>query len=80
MERLIQILDYVEDLYFALALVTERIRNAVLFLVFVVLSIALQIFAVLLALSSPPMALAVASLMVVGMLYRGVVAYTPGPA
>lgn len=80
MERLVQLLDYLEDLFFALPLIAERIRDAVLFCVFIILSIALQAFAVLLALSSPPMALAVASLMMVGMLYRGVVGYAPRTA
>jgi hypothetical protein len=72
MERLIQYLDDLEDLIYAGALVMERIRKAVFFGVLLLVSFTLQFLGILLALSRPPLALAVVSLTVVGMLYRGV--------
>ena len=72
MERLMQYLDDLEDLIYAVALVMERIRKAVFFGVLLLVSFTLQFLGILLALSRPPLALAVVSLTVVGMLYRGV--------
>jgi hypothetical protein len=50
----------------------ERIRKAVFLSIFLLFSFTLQFLGILLALSRPPLALAVVSLTVVGMLYRGV--------
>ena len=77
MERLIQLLDYFEDLFYAFALVQERIRRVIQFTMFVILTIALQASAIALALVSPPLAIGVAALMAVGTLYRCVVSYAP---
>jgi len=72
MERLVQYLDDLEDLVYAVALVMERIRKAMFFGILLLISFTLQFLGILLALSRPPLALAVVSLTVVGMLYRGV--------
>ena len=77
MEILLQYLDDLEDLIYAVALLVEKIRNVVRFFLFMVASVALQLLGVFIALASPPMAVAVASLLMVGMLYRGVVHTLP---
>lgn len=77
MERFAQYLDDIEDLFFVVALLAERIRQAARFLAFVSASLCLQVLGVLLALASPPLAVAAASLLLVGMLYRGVVYNIP---
>jgi hypothetical protein len=73
MEVLVQYLDDLEDLFYMIALLAEKIRNAVRFFLFMATSITLQILGVFIALASPPIAVAVASLLLVGMLYRSVV-------
>ncbi len=78
MERLIQYLDDLEDIYFATALLMERIRYAAQIGLLLAISFAVQVLGVLLALSRPPLALAVVSLTVVGMLYRAVTGGHPG--
>ncbi len=82
MERLAQYLDNLEDMFFALGLVGERIRRALQLVVIVIASFLAQFVGILLALSRPPLALAVISLLVVGMLYRsatnGRFGYHPG--
>lgn len=77
MEILAQYLDDFEDLIYALALLAEKIRNVVRFFLFMVTSLTLQSLGVFIALVSPPIAVAVASLLLVGMLYRGVVQGLP---
>lgn len=77
MERLLQYLDDLEDFYFATALLMERVRSAVQLGLLLTVSFAIQFLGVLLALSRPPLALAVVSLTVVGMLYRGVIGAHP---
>jgi len=77
MEVLVQYLDDFEDLIYAIALLAEKIRNAVQFFLFMVVSVALQLLGIFIALVSPPMAVAVASLLLVGMLYHGVVHNLP---
>ena len=80
MEVLAQYLDNLEDLFYALALKWERIRRAIRFAIFVSSSLLLQVFGIFLALSNPPMAVAVAALLRVGMLYRGAVCNSPRSA
>lgn len=77
MEILAQYLDDFEDLFYAIALLTEKIRNIVRFFLFMVTSLTLQSLGIFVALASPPIAVAVASLLLVGMLYRGVVRGLP---
>jgi hypothetical protein len=73
MERVLQYLDDLEDLYYAIALLSERSRQAVRFFLFITTALLAQSLGVALALISPPLAVAAASLLMVGMLYRGVV-------
>ena len=77
MELFAQYLDDLEDLIYAFALLAERILQAAKFFVFVSVSVSFQILGIMLALASPPMAVAAASLLMVGMLYRGVVHKIP---
>ena len=77
MEVLVQYLDDLEDLLYAIALLAEKIRNVVQFFLFIAAALTLQLLGVLIALVSPPMAVAVASLLMVGMLYRRVVNNLP---
>lgn len=72
MERLVQYLDDLEDIYFAAALLMERILNAAKLGLLLTISFSVQFLGILLALSRPPLALAMVSLTVVGMLYRSV--------
>ena len=77
MERLVQYLDDLEDLIYAAALQAERIRQALQFLLFMAASAALQVVGIFIALRNPPLAVAVVSLLLVGMLFRAVIAYSP---
>lgn len=70
MERLVQYLDDLEDLFYATALLMERVRRAIRVGLLLIISFTLQFFGIMLALSQPPLALAVVSLMIVGFLYR----------
>lgn len=79
MERLIQYLDDVEDLFYAIALVMERLRRVLRTAVLIASSIVFQVLGILLALSRPPMALAVVTIVMVTMLYRAVVSKPPTP-
>lgn len=76
MERIMQYLDDLEDLFYAVAFRLERLRRALRLVVLAILTIGLQAGTFLLALVQPPLALAVASLLSVGMLYRAAV-YSP---
>lgn len=80
MEVIVQYLDNLEDLVYAVALKWERIRRAIRFAFFLILSLSFQVLGVVLALLYPPIAIAVAALLMVGLLYRGAVQYGPGPA
>ena len=80
MECLVQYLDDLEDLFYALALKAERIRQALQFFLFLAAAAALQVGGVFIALKNPPIAVAVASLLLVGMLFRAVVGPAPEAA
>jgi hypothetical protein len=71
MEVLAQYLDDLEDFFYATALLLERLRRLLQVAVVVVMSFVVQFLGILLALSRPPLALAVVSLTVVTLLYRG---------
>lgn len=77
MERLLQYLDDLEDLIYAAPLIAEQLRRAIQRIVFLFASIVLQIAGVILALSHPPLALAVVTLMLVALLYRAVIVPMP---
>ena len=73
MECLAQLLDEIEDLIYAAALKAERIRATLEFFLVMAMSITLQILGVYVALTLPPVALAMASLLAVGTLFHAVV-------
>jgi multidrug transporter EmrE-like cation transporter len=77
MERLVQYLDDLEDLFYAVALKAERIREALQYLLLISGAAILQVFAISMALRHPPLALAVAALLLVGMLLHAVLNYSP---
>lgn len=77
MERFVQYLDDLEDLVYAFALKWERIRRTFRFTLFVAASGLSQVLAVVLALYFPPLATAVAAILLVGLLYRGATAGYP---
>jgi hypothetical protein len=77
MECLIQYLDEVEDIFYAIALVAERIRQAIKTLLLLAVSTMCPAWAVLLAIAHPPMALATAFLALSGLLYHAVVGSPP---
>jgi Mg2+/Co2+ transporter CorB len=72
MERLVQILDDLDDLFSMLGLVSERLRNVCLALLFTCVALTLQIGGVFLALTHPPLALAMVIILFVTLLYRSV--------
>ena len=77
MELIVQYLDDLEDLIYAFALKWERIRRVLRFAIFITASVSMQFLGVFLALSIPAIAVATASLLLVGLLYRGAVFYGP---
>ncbi len=77
MECLVQYLDEIEDLFYAVALKAERILMTVRFLLFMCTAATLQVVGIVVALRHPPMALAMASLLSVGMLFQAAVGHPP---
>ena len=77
MERLLQYIDDFEDIIYAVPLIAEQLRRATLRILFLLGSICLQVAGVVLALSHPPLALAVVMLLLVGMLFRAAVIPLP---
>ena len=80
MEFLLQYWDNLDDLIGALRLKTEQIRRAVLFGLGVLLFGAGMTGGVLLALSDPPLALAVVTLLVIWLLNLSLIRPMPGVA
>lgn len=70
MECLIQYLDDLEDLFYAVALVAERIRSILKLLLLSVLGILIPVGGVVLALAAPPLALAAVFMTLSVLLYR----------
>jgi hypothetical protein len=70
MECLIQYLDDLEDLVFAVALIGERIRRIAKMLALSVLAVGLPVCGILLALAAPPLALATVFMALSVLLYR----------
>jgi hypothetical membrane protein len=79
MERFAQYLDSLEDLYFAILLKQERVREIAAFAFFMVASAALQLIGILIALRHPPLAMGIGALLLVGTLFRAVVGPHDGP-
>ena len=80
MERLVQYLDDLEDLFYAFPLIWEKIRRLASLSLFLTSSVALQLLCIYLALEFPPLAVALAALLIVTALYRSVVYHGPRPA
>ena len=76
MEFFVQYLDDLDDLCYAVVLIWERIRTRVRFVGFVFTSLAFQVLGISIALKSPPIAVAIASLLLSALLYRGAVSPT----
>lgn len=72
MERLLQYLDDLDDLYGVLGLLAERLREFVWSAGLIVGSAVLGTAGVLIALNKPPLGLAMAMLLFVWLLYRAV--------
>ena len=77
MERFLQYLDDLEDLIYAAPLIAEQLRRSIQRILFLLGSISLQVGGVILALNHPPLALAVVTLLLVGLLHRAVVIPVP---
>ena len=74
MERFIQYLDILEDAYYVVALLAERIRRILLVLGTIGITAAMVTLGVALALNEPPIGFAVAALLTVTVLYRSATA------
>ena len=74
MECLLQYLDDLDDVYGAFGLIWERVRSALIKLAYATLLAAVAAGAVWLALLQPPIAMAIATMLFVILLYRSVTA------
>ena len=74
MERFIQYLDILEDTYYVVALLAERIRHILLVLGSIGITAAIITLGVALALNEPPIGFAVTALLTVTVLYRSATA------
>jgi len=73
MERIVQYLDDLDDLVYGVPLVWEKIRQLFSLLVTLGLFLFSLVAGIYLALVSPPLAVAAASILLVALLYRGAV-------
>ena len=80
MERFLQYWDDLDDLCGAIGLVAENIRRTLLFGVYTTCVGVLQLAGIVLALVTPPLALALATILFVTLLYRAVTTQTPPSA
>lgn len=74
MERLLQILDDIDDLFGTLGLLSEKLRNLSITIPILAGLLLMQAGGIVLALRHPPLALAMATLMFTVLLYRVVTA------
>lgn len=74
MERLAQLLDDFDDLISTVGLLAERLRHLLLVIIATSVTVAVQVGGVWLALVHPPLALAVAMILFVSLLYYSVTA------
>ena len=72
MERLVQLLDDLDDLFCMIGLISERIRHAGLSLLTICVALVALAGGVFLALIHPPLALATAIILFVYLLYSSV--------
>jgi hypothetical protein len=79
MECFLQYLDDMDDFVYATALLWERIRRVCGVFVVVTISLAVQALGIYFALTTPPLAIATISVLLVVLLYRSVVYHSPVP-
>ena len=72
MERLVQLLDDLDDLFSMVGLVSERLRRAFLSFLLIGVLFTVQVGGIFLALAHPPLALATVIILFVTLLYRSV--------
>ena len=72
MERILQWLDDLDDLFGAVGLLAERLRRLAVTLIRLIVLLGVAVCGVLAALAEPPLGLAVAILLFVYLLYRSV--------
>jgi len=72
MERLVQLLDDLDDLICMVGLISERIRKTLFSVLSTCMALVVQVGGIMLALAHPPLALATAILLFVSLLYRSV--------
>ena len=77
MERILQYLDDLDDFVYMVALAWERIRRACSFVVLMMFLVAVQASGIYAALTAPPLAVAIATLLSVTLLYRSAVYHSP---
>ncbi len=70
MERVLQYWDDLDDIVGVICLKADHIRSLVLFALYTTLIGVLQMGGILVALTKPPLALAIATILVVTLLYR----------
>ena len=80
MEILAQWLDDLDDLFSAVGLLAERLRNLLITASIVSISFILQLAAIVLALHQPPLACAIATMLLVFLMYRSATAPRPPAA
>ena len=80
MERLLQYWDDLDDLCGAIGLLAENIRRMLLFGVYTTCVGVLQLAGIVLALVTPPLALGLATILFVTLLYRAVTIQAPPSA
>jgi amino acid permease len=74
MERLLQYLDDLDDLFSTIGLLAERIRSVLWLLFSAAMVLIVVVGGILLALAEPPLALATAIILFVTLLYRSATA------
>ena len=74
MERLAQLLDDLDDLVSMIGLLGERLRHFALVIIGTCITLAIPVGGILLALEHPPLALAMALILFVTLLYQSVTA------
>ena len=79
MECLLQYLDDLDDAWYALALLAERIRHGIRIISMITGSLAAVCLGALLALAQPALGAAAAALLTVAVLYRSCTAGLPAP-
>ena len=77
MELLLQYFDDLDDLVYTIALLGERARAIGILATFICLTVLLQSLGIYAAIANPPITVATGSLLVVGLMYRGIVCQGP---